>query len=435
MALFNWNGRRKAEKAQLEQLNIENLALRAINEYRIHDGQANMMKDDPQSYIEQGYSSNTTVYSIITRIDDMRKQSKLLLKDKDNKTIENHELLRFLNKVNPEQYTDEFITQILTDRLVVGEFFVYKLSPTAGLNKGKTMELYPLPTADVQIIEGDIFKPVRGYKVEGNYNVEMDKEAVFHSKMYNPNAFKERSLHGMSPLKAGARTVSKLNQIEITETKSYENQGPPYILFKDTTDPMQRLTDTQQEDLTAKIKNSTKKQNKGLPFIAKDKIGALKLGNNLSEMNTTESGNAGVIALSGVYHFPAELGGYGQKTYNNMKEARKAAWTDCIIPALKPIELCLNSCLIEGRKEYEGLRFEFDYSEIEELQEGMEVKVTWMKQAGYTYNEIRIATGKTPINNPLMDEPVISMGETFLSDYGEPLDEGEKDFSDYMKGK
>ena len=40
----------------------------ALYQYEIHDGTANIMPDDPDQYIEQGYSGNTSVYSIIDRI-------------------------------------------------------------------------------------------------------------------------------------------------------------------------------------------------------------------------------------------------------------------------------------------------------------------------------------------------------------------------------
>jgi hypothetical protein len=96
----------------------------------------------------------------------------------------------------------------------------------------------------------------------------------------------------------------------------------------------------------------------------------------------------------------------------------------------------MNACTIFDIPEYQGLYWDWDYSEIEELQEGMEIKVGWMKAAGWSYNEIRKVTGKEPIDNPLMDEPVIGMGDTFLSDYGEALDSTDpdaKDFGDYTK--
>jgi hypothetical protein len=91
--------------------------------------------------------------------------------------------------------------------------------------------------------------------------------------------------------------------------------------------------------------------------------------------------------------------------------------------------------LINPVTEYKGIYFGFDTSEVEELQEGMELKVAWMNAAGWSGNQVLQATGKPMVDNPLMDEPRISMGVTFLSDYGAPLDEGAKDFGDYTEKK
>lgn len=428
MALFDIFSRNKDK----------NPLTRAVFEYWIHSGNVNNIPDDPDAYLKKGYSANTTVYSIVSRIDAMRKQAKLVLKDKVGNVVETHELLKFRDRFNRSLTTNDAITQMLIYKLVIGEWFVYKLAPDAGANKGKVSELHLLPAADVEIIEGTIFEPVRGYKIEGNYQIELPVESVYHGKLFNPNWNDERTLHGMSPLRAAANTVTKLNQIEITETKAFENQGPPYILYKESsTDPMQnRMSDPQRDEIVKKIKNAAKENNRSLPLVLKDKFGKLDLGQKLADMTIIESSNAGIQALCNVYQMPGQIFGIGEATYNNMREARKAAWTDCIQPNLTSIAECMNACTIFDIQEYQGLYWDWDYSDIEELQEGMEIKVGWMKAAGWSYNEIRKVTGKEPIDNQLMDEPVIGMGDTFLSDYGEPLDDEDptkKDFSDYRK--
>jgi len=427
MALFDIFSRNKDK----------NPLTRAVFEYWIHSGQVNSIPDDPDEYLEKGYSSNTTVYSIVSRIDAMRKQAKLVLKDSAGNVIEKHDLLKFRDRFNKSLTTNDAITQMLIYKLVIGEWFVYKLSPDAGANKGKVSELHLLPAADVEIIEGTIFDPVRGYKIEGNYNIELPAETVYHGKMFNPNWNDERTLHGMSPLRAAANTVSKLNQIEITETKAFENQGPPYLLTRKASSNVvdARLTDQQKATVEKQINQASKENNRGKPIVTKDEYTKIDLGQKLADMTIIESSNSGIIALCNVYCIPGQIFGVGQTTYNNMKEARKSAWTDCLMPNLDAIAETMNSCTIYDIPEYQGMTWDWDYSEVEELQEGMEIKVGWMKAAGWTGNEIRKATGKEPIDNPLMDEPIIGMGDTFLSDYGEPLDDpnAAKDFGDYIK--
>ena len=434
---------------------------KALYEYEIHDGVANIMPDDPDAYLEQGYAGNTSVYSIINRIDNMRKQAylKLYRKGTDGKPEEvtDHELIRFLKKVNEDVYTDDLISSFLIYMLTIGEYFVYRHKLSTGINKGKVAALYELPANEVEIIEGNYMEPVRGYRIEGNIRTEFEKQEVYHSKFINPLWHSEGSLHGMSPLRAAAKTVSKLNQLETTELKQLENQGPPYILYREVANSgnaidmnANGLTDVQRADLIKEIKKSSRDENRrGLPLVVKHKLGRLDLGQKVADIATIESSSSGVIALCAVYGIPPELFGYGQKTYNNMGTARKSAWTDCIMPNLDMVAQMLNACLIDDVETFKDLYFAFDYSDVEELQEGIESKVNWMTRAGWSYNEIREATGKTPHENPLMDEPVIAMGSSFLSDYsGDPdefnpesdefnpdndEDEDGKDFSDYVK--
>jgi phage portal protein BeeE len=191
------------------------------------------------------------------------------------------------------------------------------------------------------------------------------------------------------------------------------------------------MTDEQRDEVTRRFKNAAKENNRSLPLVLKEKFGKLDLGQNLTDMKIIESSDSGITALCSVYGLPPELMGYGQKTYNNLNTARKSAWTDCIMPLLSVIEDTFNECLIWNVPEHAGLQFKFDYSEIEELQEGLETRVGWMRGARWTGNEIRVSTGKQPIDDPAMDEPIIPMGEGFLSDFTQPIEQTVKSFEDY----
>lgn len=418
----------------------------ALYQYDIHQGQANVMPDNAISYIQNGYAGNASVYSIINRIDSMRKQSylKLYKKNSDGNFDEvkkGHELLRFIDKVNDSTYTDDFISAHLVYLLTVGEFFVYRPTIQTGVNKGKVNELFELPAPEVEIIEGTVFNPVRGYKIDGNYNIEFEANEVYHSKLFNPLSLYEMSLHGLSPLRAASRIVSKLNEIELTSLKQLSNQGAPYILYKEISNGangidanQNRLTDPQRADILKAIKNSASEKTRGLPLVLKDKMGKLDLGAKLADLEIIESSRDGIRTLCNVYGFPVDLmNDPTGSTYNNKSTARKSAWTDCIMPNLERVQQTINACLISGVEAYKDYKFIFDYSDVEELQEGIETKVAWMRQARWTGNEIREATGKSTIDNPLMDEPILPMGDGFLSDYsGEDLiNQDGKSFDDY----
>jgi phage portal protein BeeE len=433
----------KKEAPLYTQSDFERTVNQALTQYWINTGQANVMPDNPEAYLKQGYSGNITVYSIIDRVNKMRRQAKLTLyKRKDDgskEVVTGHDLNRFQTRANNSMFIDDFLDSFVIYMMAIGEDFVYAPKIRTGVNKGKTTEIFELPAADVEIIEGSYFEPVRGYKLTGNWEKEFEKSEVYHSRYINPNWRQERSLHGLSPLRAAARKVAMLNEADDTELKQLENQGAPYILFKrpessQLSNPANSLGKEQRAKMAKDLKTQGNTGHRGLPYISGVALERLDLGQKLADLALNELTNSCAISLCSVYHFPAELFGLGQKTYNNMATARKAAWTDCIMPMLDRILQMLNETTINHNDYFkEGYFWAFDYSDVEELQEMFETQVNWMRKSGRTLNEIREATGAKPYKDQLMDEPVIEMGTSFLSDYNINLDEGQKDYSDYLK--
>jgi HK97 family phage portal protein len=390
---------------------------RALYESFYFDGIVTLPLDNPDSYLRQGYAGNADVYSIIQKIDSMRKRAKLKLYKKleteENEEVKDHPLVSYLYRVNESMQTDDFISGFLIYRLVTGNTFVYYPKIDAGVNRGRTGAIHIMPSNDVEIVSGGWLNPVKEYMIESSQQ-KFDKSEIHHSYFFNPLFGTDRTFYGQSPLKAAARILAKQNQAEITELKQFENQGPPYIMYRDATgeQTFNRMTDQQQKELSDKVKEAGSEKKRGLPLILKDKYGIINLGRNLADLDIIESSKDGRVILCNVFGFPPVLLGLDAATYNNMKEARKAAWTDCIIPNLKAVENAFNKMLIEGIDEYKDLYFAYDYSEIDELQEGMEIRVQWMKQAGWSKNEIRQATGRYPIQREIMDEPLFNAGET-----------------------
>ena len=413
----------------------------ALFQWWISDGTANIISDTAVEYLKQGYSGNVDVYSIINRIDLMRRQATLTLRKKNpdgtSEEVTDHELLKFKKKVNPFMNTDDYITGFLTYWLSIGENFTYTLKLDSGVNAGKAQELHLLPASCVDIIEGTILDPIRGYKIDDSYNQEFAFEEVVHTKMFNPLWLEDRSLHGQSPLKAAARIVSKQNQAEDTELKQFENQGPKHILYRDVSGSAQDGFSTpQQQQVEKDIKNQGSGKKRGLPYVAKNKMGKLDLGSTVADLNVIESSKDGRRILGNVYAFPMDLmNDPSGSTYNSKREARKSAWTDCIMPNLAKVETTLNEATIENIEEYKDLFWAFDYSEVEELQEGFKDRVDWMNKAYWTPNEIRQATGKKKFDSDFMDEPKFSMQDIPLSQMGETLSDENKSFEDYINAK
>lgn len=397
----------------------QNALLKALYQYKIHSGFAQAMADDATSYLTQGYSGNADVYSIINRIARMASQARLALwKIEEGKWVEipDHELAKFIRQANPVMKMSEFLEGHLVYKLAVGNSYWYKPTLKEGVNKGTTIELWLLPANDVQILSGESWmNPIGGYKLASNLTVKFEPNEVYHSKFFNPLFGQDGSLYGQSPLKAAAETVSKQNQAERTELKQFENQSPPYLLYRDTDNLMQQLTDEQRKQVQKAMREFAQNR-KGEGYVLPEKFAKIDLGISPTDLNILQSTQEGRRVLCNVYGMPKELmGDISGSTYNNIIEAKKDAWNNCIKPNLTDFAQNLTTFLIDPVPEYKGLFYAFDYSEVAELQKDMAQQVAWMKQAYWFPNEIREATGVKPYDDPAMDEPWFGMAESPLS--------------------
>ena len=410
--------------------------LRAMFEHKITNGAGLPIEDKPESYVTDGYAGNADVYSLINRIDGMSKQGRIKLvqrnSDGEEAEVSGHPLNDLLYYVNAGMSFDMFWSASHIYKLTVGNNYWFKPILQFGANKGKTKELFIMPAQFTEVIQGTWLDPVKGYQLNFNPVVKLEREKVFHQKFFDPRFTTTMFMYGLSPIKAAAQTVAKLNEAERTQQRAFENSAPPYILFKKGMNGMnyEGLTQEQKRDLQKELMRYSRDASRGKPLVTTFEPEIIKLGVSPADLGVIESSQAGMRTLCNVYRFPSVLmNDTANSTYNNVTTARKAAWTDCVIPLNKTFANDLTYCLTHGVDEYEPFYFVYDVSDVEELQEGIERKVTWMRSAGWSKNEIRQATGKPRIDVPVMDEPIFLQGEIPLSDMS--FDEPEKDFIDY----
>lgn len=413
---------------------------RALYQYHITSGVGIPIPDKAESYINDGYAGNADVYAIIQKINAMSRQGeiKLVQKNKDGSESEvtGHPLNEFLYFVNPSMSFEQFWMATHIFKLTVGNSYWYKPMLQEGMNRGKTLEIHLMPAQFTEVVAGDWLNPVRGYQLNFNPVIEFERELVYHQKFFDPRFDQTFFLYGLSPIKAAAQVVSKLNQSETTQTKQFENSSPPYILFKKNANNLgqyEGLTKEQQIDFKKQLQEYSKDAQKGKPMVTRFEPEIIRLGVSPADLGVIEASQDGLRKLCNVYQFPSILmNDNNNSTFNNISTARKAAWTDCIIPLNKEFAKDLTYFLTNGIKEYEQFYFRFDYSEVDELQEGIKMKVDWMSRAGWSKNEIREATGKQPHEAEAMNEPLFTQGEVLLSDMGINPESPVKDFIDYI---
>lgn len=387
-----------------------------------------------ETYINKGYRYNSTIYSIVNLINkaastipfqvyevqndnDLKRykamtsgelNTSVLSKSerlKKNSLIEldGTEIHQLLERPNPAQSFSAFLQEIIAFGKLTGNRYIYGITPETGLGAGKFKELYVLPSQVIEINSGGLMKPVKDYSLEYNGSHKIPAEQILHIKDFNPYYDGTGShLYGMSPLKAGLRSMSANNEALTTGVKYLQNQTARGVLMSDEGD----LTETQAKALKQKFKNQYQgSENAGDVIITPKKLSWVNFGLNASDLSLLEQYDSSIKDLCNIYNVPVQLlNNTSASTYNNQKEAKKALYQNAVIPELIKVRDELNRWL--APQFGEKLFIDFDFTVIPELQEEMDKVVGQMSQAWWlTPNEKREATGfGVDDENPEMDK-------------------------------
>ena len=390
--------------------------------------------ENDTTYINEGYRKNSTVYSLVNIIakaassipfqvyekvnDNDYKRYKAMnngildpsvmhkanyLKKKALVELEDTDLHKLLERPNPAQSYSSWITELIAFGKLTGNRYIYGIAPETGNGAGKYKELYVMPSQLIEIISGGYMQPVKEYAIEYNGQYKIPADQICHIKDFNPYFDGSGShLYGQSPLRAGLRSMTTNNEAVQTGVKYLQNQTARGVLMSDEGD----LNEVQAQQLKDKFrKNFQGADNAGDIIITPKKLSWVNFGLNASDVSLIEQYNASIKDLCNIYNVPVTLlNNTESSTFNNVKEAKKALYQNCVIPELNKIQDELNRWL--APKYGEKLCIEFDYSVIPELQEETEKVVDQMSKAWWlTPNEKRAAMSfGTDEENPILDD-------------------------------
>ena len=293
-------------------------------------------REGNDTYIKQGYGRNATIYSlvnIITRAattipfqiyekvneNDLKRYKSLTSSTLDTNTIyqakklqkhalvelEHTELHELLNRPNPAQSFNTFITEIIAFGKLTGNRYIYGIGPDSGANRNRYTELYTLPSQIVEIISGGLMTPVKEYRIEYNGQYSMPAEDVLHIADFNPYYDGTAShLYGQSPLAAGLRTLTANNEAVTTGVKYLQNQTARGLLMADDGD----LNEVQAQQLKDKFRQQYQgSNNAGDVIITPKKLSWTNFGLNASDVSLIEQYNASIKDLCNIYGVPVQL--------------------------------------------------------------------------------------------------------------------------------
>lgn len=405
------------------------------------------MPDNLDSYVAS-YTGNPIVYSIVNFIAhkagtipwfvyDIKDKKALklyksgspewnmkkeLLFRKAVEPLKDHELMNLFNMPNPLQGWAEFIEQAVGFKLVTGNTYIHCIGPDNGVNAGKILEMWVLPSQVVEILPGDKVQPIAGYRYIPDKSVTLKPEEVIHLKYWTPDYLSGSFLYGMSPIRAGRKVVSKSDASYDAATSAMQNSGMMGFISGNEEQTGIGLTEEQAIALQERLRVYTKAENKGKIPVTSYNLKWQQMGMSPVDLAIIESDKMDLRALCNIFHVPSELfNDAANKTYSNTQEAGRAVWSNAVIPALTQFRDAFNNYIV--RRYGEAIWVDYDTSVVPELQDDIATLVNSLQNAHWlTPNEKRIVMAWEKSPEPEMDMFWIPAGLVPINGWQEEQD-------------
>lgn len=277
------------------------------------------------AFATEGYRDNPTVRACIMAKQKAAIECPIILVNENGESVENHPILALLNKPNPMQSWEKFLTQMIGSHDIAGEGDVLKI----GI--GQSVELWPLRPDWLEITMFSMGLPVScSYTPSDTYEESTVKQYQFSELMiwaeYNP-LFRWR---GLSPLYSAAYSIDTLNEYAKSNKAMLENgMTPSGVLWTDS-----EVSDTSfnrlQEQFNGKYAGA---KNSGKPMILDGGLKWQGMSFTPREMEFVSGKRLSQLDVCQVLRVPPQIIGIeGSQTFANYEQARSAFYEDEVIP-------------------------------------------------------------------------------------------------------
>lgn len=396
MALFDIF-KRKAETSTIDRQIRQALV-------NIHGGGLIPLTDDKESYIEKGYNSNLFVYAIVSYIASKAAEIPIVLEritNRDAEEVTDHPFLRMMQEQpNELQDWNELMEQSIGFYLLTGDAYLLKVLSQTRQNDPVPIEMFNLPAQFMEIdtTSDSLRSLIKSYKVNLFQDVHFAPREVIHYRTPTYSYENGEWLYGTSPLKAGLRTLNLSNSTTDAMTKQAQNQGALGLLMYDLAgNGNETITQEKLDSFKTKLKDAISgTDNRGRAVALAKMFKWQQLGMTAADMQLLEDHNLTRNDLCAAYNISAQLfGDNSASTFNNVKEAKKSAYTEAIIPAAKKFVNALNKSIIKPTDK--NLRLRLDLSGIEVLKDDNSQLITTLQNAWFVpTSEKQKMVGITP---------------------------------------
>jgi HK97 family phage portal protein len=331
--------------------------------------------------------------------------------NKDDAEIPKHPLLDILAHPNGLQSREDFLEAVASYFLISGNSFTRIIG-----TRQRPAALLPLNPADVEVKAGpDLSMPIAGYvwSDEGKQTAVPYDEMLW-VKSFNAKGFMER---GLSRITVGQNVIEGQAETETWNKSLVQNSASPSgMLAGDSQIPM---NDNDWELTKRRLKEQyTGAKNAGRPMLSEMGWKWYPFSFSPKDMDWLASKKMAIRDIATMFGVPSQLMGDTEaSTYANYREARRALYTETVLPLARlKVFSPLSSFFFPDNSHY----LKIDVSQIEALQRTTQEKVQGLDVAWWlTQNERRAEMGYDPLPDPRMDEIIFPPGAMPSSAFGQ----------------
>ena len=182
-----------------------------------------------KQFLDEGYNTNTYVYSIINRIAETAASIPVLVESINSageiEIIKEGDFYDFVHNPNPQTNYKSFTYQSLVYQLATGNEFHYGVK---GVGSNHFTERYNLAPQYITPKVKEVLTGPQATSYKYNYNgtdYNLDIEEVMHLSKFNPDPASSNPVMGLSPLAAAYRTLVASNETITADASLIKNKG------------------------------------------------------------------------------------------------------------------------------------------------------------------------------------------------------------------
>lgn len=364
------------------------------------------------------YQTISDIFSVVSRVSQQAAMLPFYGEQSDGEDITPKDKLNgFIDLLNYD-----LLEQVYTSYYLNGSVFLYKEKLEFGVNAG-IQRLVHLPSSKMVIIISRGFpNEIVGFQFvdyEQGLTVNLQPEDVIYLRRYNTaSGFYER-FQGLSLATILKREVTRIKAGGDASIAQLQNGGVPSIVFDKDPTRIPGVANQHKENFARFLNNSS---NTGAPYFSGGELGAIQLGTSLADLDVAELNNidfdkiCNAIGVSSIMFNSKHA-----STESNVKEMRKAMFTNSIIPVVRKFESALNTQAIPDIRTQAKLKA--DYSDVPELQEDMKAKAdAYSAMPVFRPNDVLEGMGYKREEDPVMEKYFIKSGYVAVDDMIAPPD-------------